>query len=170
MRSGGKDLALELEAKGYGWLEARNRRSQGVAMAQVAERVDTLAPAFEAFRRDPAFGAGGLGPAREAAFARFLSRDFRRRGTRSGATRTWRRSRRWRSNARRTPRSPRAAAEPFLFAAEIPHRVVLVNGRWSRALSSLAALPAGVTVRNLRDVPAPRLPTGSSGSRRRSSI
>ena len=41
--------------------------------AQVAERVDTLSPAFDAFRRDPAFNAGGLGQARSAAFERFQS-------------------------------------------------------------------------------------------------
>ena len=48
-------------------------------MAQVAERVDTLSPMFDAFRRDPAFGAGGLGTARSAAFERFLTR-LRRNG------------------------------------------------------------------------------------------
>ncbi len=123
-------------------------------MTQVAERADTLAPAFEAFRREPAFGAGGLGPAREAAFARFLEQGF-----------PTTRQEEW-SHTNVAPIATmtfgrpsvadvsRAAAEPFLFAEEIPHRIVLVNGRWSQTLSSTAALPAGVTVRNLRDVPA----------------
>ena len=45
-----------------------------------------------------------------------------------------------------------AAVEPFLLADDLPHRVVLVNGRWSPSMSSLASLPAGVSVRSLREV------------------
>jgi len=45
-------------------------------MAQVAERTGTLAAAFEAFRGDAAFAAGGLGATRDAAFARFTSTGF----------------------------------------------------------------------------------------------
>ena len=35
VRSGGKELALELEDKGYGWIEAETCGSEGVTMAQV---------------------------------------------------------------------------------------------------------------------------------------
>jgi Fe-S cluster assembly protein SufD len=120
-------------------------------MTPVAERVDALTQAFEAFRRDPAFAAGALGAAREAAFARFLAQGF-----------PTTRQEEWRhTNVQplasiafaRAAQAEVAArqAEPFLFAAEISHRVVLVNGRWSKALSALDSLPAGVTVRSLRE-------------------
>jgi Fe-S cluster assembly protein SufD len=120
-------------------------------MAQVAERTDSLTTAFDAFRRDPAFGAAGLGPAREAAFARFLAQGFP-----STRQEEWRHTNVGpiaHTDFVRAPHLdvPAAAAAPFLFAGEIPHRVVLVNGRWSAALSSAATLPAGVTVRSLRD-------------------
>ena len=125
-----------------------------MAQAQVAERSETLAPAFDAFRRDAAFGAGGLGPARSAAFDRFVRQGF-----------PTTRQEEWRHTSvapiakiafELAPVADVSAAnvEPFLFGAEIPHRVVLVNGRWSKTLSSTASLPAGVTIRNLRDVPA----------------
>ena len=122
-------------------------------MAHVAERVDTLAPVFDAFRRDAAFGTGSISAARTAAFDRFTSQGF-----------PTTRQEEW----RHTNVSPIAQiafdrgpavepsakdVEPFLFAAEIPHRVVLINGRWSKALSSINSLPAGVTVKSLREAP-----------------
>jgi len=122
-------------------------------MAHVAERADTLSPVFDAFRRDPAFGTGGLGPARSTAFERFL-----RQGFPTTRQEEWSHTNVAPIAAIAFDRAPVADAsvadvEPFLFAADIPHRVVLVNGRWSKALSSTSALPAGVTVKNLRDVP-----------------
>jgi len=125
-----------------------------MAQAQVADRSETLSPVFDAFRRDAAFGAGGLGPARSAAFDRFVSQGF-----------PTTRQEEWRhTNVAPIAKIafelapvadvPAADVEPFLFGAEIPHRVVLVNGRWSKTLSSTDALPTGVTIRNLRDVPA----------------
>jgi Fe-S cluster assembly protein SufD len=119
-------------------------------MSQVAEQ-STLASAFEAFKSQPAFRAGGLGPAREAAFTRFLAAGF-----------PTTRQEEWRHTnihpiAATEFKLPStfeinpAAAEPFLFADDLLHRVVLVNGRWSKELSSLGALPAGVTVRSVRD-------------------
>ena len=120
-------------------------------MTQVAERQGALTAAFETFRKDAIFAAGGLGGTREAAFARFSASGF-----------PTTRLEEWKHTnvapIAQTPfvRSaaadvPAAAAEPFLLAADLPHRVVLVNGRWSRSLSSVAALPAGVLVRSLRD-------------------
>ena len=121
-------------------------------MAQVAERTDTLAAAFDAFRREAAFGAGGLGATREAAFARFTSEGF-----------PTTRNEEWRfTNVQPIAQTEfvraaatdvsQAAAEPFLLAAEMPYRVVLVNGRWSQALSSVSSLPEGLSVRPLREV------------------
>ena len=119
-------------------------------MAQVAEQ-STLAAAFDTFKAAPAFRANGLAPTREAAFRRFVDAGF-----------PTMRQEEW----RHTNIQPIAntvfglpasfeidarTAEPFLFAQDLPHRVVLVNGRWSQALSSLAALPAGVTVRGFRE-------------------
>jgi len=135
-------------------------------MSQVAEQALTLAAVFEAFRRDAAYEAGGLAQTREAAFRRFLVTGF-----------PTTRHEEWR-HTNVTPiantdfiRAPhaeisRAAAEPFLFAREIRHRVVLVNGRWSPALSSVDELPPGLSVRSLRavlDAPAPAL-RGSLGA------
>jgi Fe-S cluster assembly protein SufD len=131
-----------------------------MTMAQLAERSDTLTTAFEAFRRETAFGAGSLGATRTAAFSRFAATGF-----------PTTRDEEWRfTNVQPIAKTEFArpsaaevslgAAEPFLLAAEMPHRVVLVNGRWSQALSSIDALPAGVSVRGLRDVldsPAPGL-------------
>ncbi|HEX5068939.1 MAG TPA: Fe-S cluster assembly protein SufD [Vicinamibacterales bacterium] len=119
-------------------------------MTPVAEQ-STLAAAFEAFKAQPAFRAGGLASAREAAFNRFVDAGF-----------PTMRQEEWRhtniqpiaNTVFGLPASFEAEAalvEPFLFAEHLPHRVVLVNGRWSTALSSLAALPSGVTVRGMRD-------------------
>src|SRR5262245_54454214 len=126
-------------------------------MSQVAER-STLSAAFEAFKPHLAFNAGGLGATREAAFQRFTTAGF-----------PTTRNEEWRhtnigpiaSTEFGLPSGtelPRAAAEPFLFADDLSHRVVLVNGRWSQALSSLDALPVGVTVRNMRDSLANAMP------------
>jgi Fe-S cluster assembly protein SufD len=122
-------------------------------MSQVAER-STLAAAFESLRSQSAASTGTLGAVRAAAFQRFTAAGF-----------PTTRNEEWRhtniapiaTTEFTLPSAfeiPRATAEPFLFADDLPHRVVLVNGRWSPALSSLDALPAGVTVRNLRDTVA----------------
>ena len=150
VRSGGKELALELEAKGYGWIETRIGGSQDVTMAHVAEQHGTLTSAFDAFRRDAAFGIGGLGPVRDAAFARFVEQGFP-----TTRLEEWRHTNVAPIAKTTFVRAPEAhisaeAAEPYLFAEEIPHRIVLMNGRLSTALSTLATLPAGVSVRSLR--------------------
>ncbi|MEZ5316317.1 MAG: Fe-S cluster assembly protein SufD [Vicinamibacterales bacterium] len=120
-------------------------------MTQVAERDETYAARFEAARR-----AGGAEPeavraARTGAFDRFLSRGF-----------PTTRDEEWRFTsvaalAALTPASPavaepaRADVEPFLLPTPGAHHVVVVNGRFAPALSSIDGLPAGVTVRSLRD-------------------
>src|SRR5262245_10408297 len=119
-------------------------------MSQVADRT-ALTAAFEALKSRAGFDTAGLGQLREAAFERFEAQGF-----------PTTRNEEWRPtnvNPIATTQFslpsafelPRATAEPFLFADEIPHRVVLVNGRWSQALSSIDALPAGVTVRSFSD-------------------
>ena len=121
-------------------------------MAQVAERTGTLAAAFEAFRGDAAFAAGGLGATRDAAFARFTSTGFpttRHEEWRHTNVQPIAQTEFVRASATDVPA---AAAEPFLLAAEMPHRVVLVNGRWSKSLSSVDSLPEGLSVRGLREV------------------
>jgi Fe-S cluster assembly protein SufD len=122
-------------------------------MSQVAEQ-STLAASFESFRSQSGFNTGSLGAAREAAFQRFTAAGF-----------PTTRNEEWRhtniapiaATEFTLPSAfeiPRATAEPFLFADDLRHRVVLVNGRWSPALSSLDALPAGVTIRHLGDTAA----------------
>jgi len=126
-------------------------------MSQVAERQTALGAAFDEFRRDPAFAAGGLGPARETAFARFTAQGWpttRQEEWRHTNVQPIAETEFTRPSAPSAPAELADLAEPFLFAAEIPHRVVLVNGRWSAALSSVASLPAGVAVVSLRDAAA----------------
>jgi Fe-S cluster assembly protein SufD len=119
-------------------------------MAQVAERHETYAADFEAFRGTPAFGPEWLRTARSAAFARFLERgfpttrdeewkftnvapiaavDFRRVGDGPGVT--------------------AAMIEPFLFKDAFRLQAVVVNGQLSAGLSSLSGLPEGVTISSL---------------------
>jgi Fe-S cluster assembly protein SufD len=122
-------------------------------MSQVAERHESFVSGFEAFAGDPAFGSGELASARQAAFARFLDRGF-----------PTTREEDWRFTnvapvaaldyMRPTVKADRAAIEPFLFGGTIAHQIVLVNGRFEPALSTLDRLPAGVLVQSLADVVA----------------
>jgi Fe-S cluster assembly protein SufD len=50
-----------------------------------------------------------------------------------------------------TPEPTREQLAPYLFDGAIQAQVVFVNGRYSRALSSVAGLPTGVEVTSLRD-------------------
>ena len=130
VRSGGKELALELEEKGYGWIEAEPGGSEGVAMAAVAERHEHLrrrvrgVPPRSGVRRRRPRAARGSARSSASSIA-----DFRRRATRSGGSRTWRRSPRRRSSGRGRDARRRAAIEPFLFAGARRIDIVLVNGR-----------------------------------------
>ena len=113
-------------------------------MSQVLEQRDALTADFEEFRRDPAFGGGALGRAREAGLARFRALGF-----------PTTRLEEW----KHTSLAPLAEApfvrastdhvtpqllEPFLFG-EAPAHVVVVNGRLSRSLGS-GLIPEGVTI------------------------
>ena len=113
----------------------------------VAERNDTLTTAFEAFQRDAAFGPEWLGRARQASFDRFLKRGF-----------PTTRDEEWRhtnvapvaetSFVRAPAASPtRDALAPFLFDGIAT--IVVVNGRVSKALSTIGTLPAGVSMETL---------------------
>ena len=114
-------------------------------MTAVAERHEALVAEFEAFRKDPAFGSAALRASRERAFQKFLAGGF-------PSTR----DEEWKftnvspiaatSFKRAAVASPeRAAIEPFLFAGA-GAEIVVVNGRFSKTLSSLEGLPPGVTV------------------------
>ena len=122
--------------------------------APVAERHETYTAGFDAFRREPAFGSAGIGAAREAAFDRFLKDGF-----------PTTRDEEWKHTnvapiadvafarpARDGSDPVRARLEPFLFDGAIRLQVVVVNGRVSKSLSSLSALPIGVSVAALSDV------------------
>ena len=114
-------------------------------MAQVAERHDTLTGAFDAFRRDAGFGGDAPARAREAAFGRFAERGF-------PSTR----DEEWRFTSvapiattkfeRAKPASVAAsfAADPLV--ASVAARIVVINGRPAREASTLARLPAGVSL------------------------
>ncbi|HET9369024.1 MAG TPA: Fe-S cluster assembly protein SufD [Vicinamibacterales bacterium] len=129
-------------------------------MTQVAERHEALASAFEAFRSQPASGAGTLRELRSDAFARFLDRgwpttrdeEWRHTSIAPIASATF--------GPTTGPEPSRQALEPFLFDGDIRHQMVVVNGRLSAALSTVDALPAGVTVRSL----AAALAAGAPGA------
>ncbi len=121
--------------------------------AAVAERHEALAARFEAFRRDPAFGTDAVSRAREQAFQRFLERGF-----------PTSRDEEWKFTSvapiaatafvTARPASPGPdAIEPYRVPGAAG-RVVLVNGRVSKALSSVGDLPAGVAVETGLGVPA----------------
>ena len=116
-------------------------------MTQVAERNETYIAAFEAFRRQAAFGPELVRPARDAAFQRFLERGF-----------PTTREEEWRfTNIAPIAGTPfvraapgvidRRALQPYLFPG-VP-TIVVVNGRVSTGLSALDALPAGVRLTSL---------------------
>ena len=114
----------------------------------VAERHESLTAAFEALRRDPAFGPDWLAGARQAAFDRFLDRgfpttreeDWRFTNVAPVANLTFERA------AAAAP--PLETIAPYLFDG-LP-TIVLVNGRVSSRLSTVGSLP-GVTIETLRD-------------------
>ncbi|HYN10133.1 MAG TPA: Fe-S cluster assembly protein SufD [Vicinamibacterales bacterium] len=117
----------------------------------VAERQSAYAASFEAFRRSPDAGPDWLRDVRDAAFARFQERGFpttrdeewRFTNVAPIAGATFERA------ASGTPSSE--VLTPALFEEDAAAEIVVVNGRMSRALSSLEALPRGVVVRHLRD-------------------
>jgi Fe-S cluster assembly protein SufD len=117
-------------------------------MTQLAERHETYVTAFEALKRDAAFGRGPLAQSREAAFDRFLSR---------GLPTT--RDEEWRFTSLaplanttfgRAPAAPVAAPvlEGLSFADSAAATIVVSNGR---VVSGARTLPAGVTVRTIAD-------------------
>ena len=153
VQSGGKELALELEAKGYGWVEAEPAGAQGVAMAQVAERHETLRGGLRGVpprcrRSVPA----ALAPRARPRSQRFMARGFPT--TREEEWKLHERRADRGDRVRRVPTAselPRATARAVPVRRTLPHRVVLVNGRWSPGCRRSTHLPAGVTIRSLRD-------------------
>jgi len=119
-------------------------------MSQVAERHETYASDFEAFRKTPAFGPEWLRTARTAAFARFMERGF-----------PTTREEEWKftsvtpitsTDFRRVTDGPRvteAMLEPFLFSDAFTLQAVIINGKLSAGLSTLSGLPEGVTITGL---------------------
>jgi Fe-S cluster assembly protein SufD len=121
-------------------------------MAAVAERLESMVSLFEAFRLDARFGPAPQARERERAFERFLARGF-----------PTIRDEEWKfTNV--TPVAEtnfvRGAALVIAKGALTPYvladtcQIVLVNGRLAPSLSTLDALPAGVTIGSLRESPA----------------
>jgi Fe-S cluster assembly protein SufD len=130
-------------------------------MTAVAERYEGLTSHLETLRHAPAFGGGAVARARDAAFRRFLARGFP-----TTREEEWRHTNVSPIAALALGRPPvtvpaATAVEPYLFGG-LGYRLVLVNGRLSRPLSSAGAPPPGVTVQTLADLgdaaPADRLP------------
>jgi Fe-S cluster assembly protein SufD len=119
-------------------------------MPQVAERHGTFVEDFEAFRTSPAFGPEWLRTARSAAFGRFLDQGFpttrdeewKFTNVAPIAQLEWRRAGYMSSEA-----TPTTITSDLMSGI----RVVIVNGRVAKELSTLDGLPAGVTVAPLKD-------------------
>ncbi len=121
-------------------------------MPPVAERHDTYAADFEAFRETPAFGPEWLRTARSSAFARFIERGFP--STRDEEWKFTNVAAIAATSFRRVTGGPRVTSvelEPFLFKTPFGMQAVVVNGRLSSELSSLGNLPAGVTVSGMAE-------------------
>ena len=127
--------------------KAAGTRSRDAVMATYAER-------FGARRSEPAGGSDRLQTLRELAFAAFTTTGF-----------PTTRDEEWRfTNVAPIADAPfgaegaaepaRKALEPFLFSGVIRTQIVIVNGRLSTTLSSMEALPGGVTVDQASDVVA----------------
>ena len=117
-------------------------------MTQLAER--PYASEFEAFRREPAFGSDRLKAERERAFERFLKHGFP-----TTRDEDWRFTNVAPIAAEAFGRAGEvtlssADIAPFTFSG-LDARIVMLNGRVSKALSSLDALPDGVSVEMLAD-------------------
>jgi len=119
-------------------------------MAQVAERLGGFVAEFESFRRERVFGPEWLQRRRQRAFDRFVDRGF-----------PTTRDEEWRfTNVSPIAAQPfvraddavvdRADLAPYLFAGA-GAEIVLVNGRVSRALSSMGDLEPGLSVRTIAD-------------------
>jgi Fe-S cluster assembly protein SufD len=118
----------------------------------VAERHETYAADFEAFRNTPAFGPEWLRTARSAAFARFMERGY-----------PTTKEEEWKFTSvapiaatefHRVTDGPRVTAEmlePFLFKDPFTLQAVIVNGKLVAGLSSLSGLPDGVTISGLAE-------------------
>lgn len=117
----------------------------------VAQATSAYAERFAAFRAKPAFGSERVRAMRELAFAAFAAQGFP----------TSRNEEYKFTNVGPIAEAPfecdgaaepaRKAIEPFLFDRAIRTQIVIVNGRLSKALSSMEALPRGVTVDQVTD-------------------
>ena len=117
-------------------------------MAQLAERHETLATGFEALKRDPVFGRGELAEARQAAFGHFLAKGFP-----TTRDEEWRYTNVAPIAALGVSPAPVRTVDAAVAGALQPGSptdasILFVNGRLS---GPLPALPAGITVRTIRD-------------------
>ncbi|MBP8272819.1 MAG: Fe-S cluster assembly protein SufD [Acidobacteria bacterium] len=117
----------------------------------VSEQTAAYAERFAAFRATPAFGSDRLRTLRDQAFGAFMATGF-----------PTSRSEEYKfTNVGPIAEAPfgaegaaeptRKALEPFLFDGAIRTQIVIVNGRLSKTLSSMEALPRGVTVDQVSD-------------------
>jgi Fe-S cluster assembly protein SufD len=123
-------------------------------MTQLAERHETYVSAFDAFKRDAAFGRDALAAARQAAFDRFVGRGFP-----TTREEEWRFTNVAPIAALTFERAPQARADATALAAlsaglPADTTLVVVNGR---VASGTRTLPAGVTLRTIRDARASEL-------------
>ena len=145
VRSGGKELALELEEKGYGWLEAT------VGVDDAAVTLDQYVAEWTRTSRMNACNRSSLASARSRALARRfepipcarLSHDPRRRVAihERGAHRRTARSRS--ATTRRLDGRDAPSVDRFRLPGSLSAEVVFVNGRYVPALSTFGTLAGG---------------------------
>ena len=158
MKSGGKELALELEAKGYGWLEAdaAPARSEGLAMSSVVEHpgagpVERYVAEFEAAADRRPAGPAWLEARRRDAMERFTAlglpttRDEEYRFTNVGPITATEFVRAAEASV------DRAAIAEHLYGDAVAAEIVFVNGRFAASLSRSERRPTGVVAGRLAD-------------------
>ena len=164
VKSGGRELALELEEKGYGWLENVARSNDGadptdrsMAAGRGAEGDDSrrrraghLSRRARAVLPRPWRGGAGVaeGHARRRRARRSNRPASRRPVRRSGASRT---SSAIATTPFRLAEGVPTNAAPLVSRVAVPGsvRLVLLNGRFAPELSDLSTVPVGLKIGSL---------------------
>ena len=138
IKTGGKELALELESRGYDWVAEeyrRERRPDGTGQDQLSGQ--PAAGASDVCQPARARGSIGCGRTRSSAPTRWRCRP---RGTRSGASPTSRRSTRPTFQRAEAPGIAAAGASSSRWTLpEAGCRLIFVDGHFAPALSDAAS-------------------------------
>ena len=164
VKSGGKELALELEKKGYGWIETGVVAGRSVDSAMTQRSREKLHPARSARggRGRPALAAG---PARSRRRALRRARVSRRCATRSGGSPTWRRLPRRLPPGADAPTVTRAESRRRRFTPTRRTRLVVVERPFRAGAVAAATACPRRPCRLAGGGGRPNMPTWSSATR-----